>query len=260
MDEACSIHPWCDRNNGQECVACGKVKNQVKKARHRDAKRGMVCTMTFNYINSMQNTPCMYCGTVVRTLVDLNHHPDGLSPNRVNNSKPHDCDPAQTRVCCHQCNLFQHSNDFESTLNRYISMVTWGELQYQYNDAIVPVWPFGFDRDSRPKEQALIRSLHTHAKKKRHDASAIGHDWFEEQYRHVQHGMCGCCGLQMVTRNQNGSLCIDVSFDRIDSAVKHYSPENTVLMHRACNVGKSVWPIEQLRSKAALTVARHSNR
>lgn len=115
----CDKHPWIKATSSTQCIACAKVGYMVYSAGVADQLRGRgTSTMTTAYVNALQNTPCMYCGETVRT--DAVNNSNQLSANRVDPTKPHDCDPSQTRACCWPCNWVQCSLTRPDTLRCFI--------------------------------------------------------------------------------------------------------------------------------------------
>lgn len=119
----CDTHPWIVGNFGPRgCRACFKVAKQVASARRDDLNRGRgESTMTIDYVNGMQGKACMYCQIPVWTRAKPRQH-DQLSPNRVDSTKAHDCDPMQTRPCCWPCNWFQGNRTVSETITAFLDL------------------------------------------------------------------------------------------------------------------------------------------
>lgn len=108
----CLMHPDCHiwDATGRMCAWCIDESKIVAAAKGHDRKRGLVSTMTREFVRRHLGTICNNCGAGPLVFhPDEFHHPRQLSMNRVNNNKSHDCDSAQTQPVCYQCNKFQNT-------------------------------------------------------------------------------------------------------------------------------------------------------
>lgn len=126
----CKKHPDCTWQSHGKCGYCFYVTQTIHNTRNQDKTRGRqtyhldisICeadkekvmafwtsTMDAAYIESNIGANCYNCGYGPLTPQQQPRHPHQLSMNRLDNNKPHDCDPEQTVPTCWQCNKYQHN-------------------------------------------------------------------------------------------------------------------------------------------------------
>jgi hypothetical protein len=236
-ETVCEKHPTCSwwNNAGDNCGWCDSESNIISNATKRDKKRGLACTMTRDYIDEYIGSNCTLCNFGPLVPQKAAWHPRQLSMNRVDNSKPHDCDPAQTQPTCLQCNLgmWIHTKD---EFFVYLDGIVNGMGETVESDVVTAL------EDEAWMHEKLIQKKNS--RKKNCDGSrrkpedvvpfTLTYSDAVAQLR-VQNHCCSLCHLALSVKN--------CSFDQTN-AKGGYIANNFTFMHRCCNLFKCEWDIE----------------
>lgn len=243
----CELHPqcgyWCP--SGSNCGYCDAVSAAVSNAKARDNAKGMVSIMVHSYVNSNIGKSCYNCGYGPLTPQRQYRHSRQLSMNRLDNSKPHDNDPAQTVPTCLQCNMGQNDSTMAEFHERQVAMATYADQGYKMTDEQpAPEFPNHYIILSTQRLSFASYLIRTKQSNCRKDGIRLHFGRKDMEQQHMrQRGLCTLCG---------GLLYNDISFDQT-VAGGGYRVGNFTLMHKHCNSFKGMWQIEE----AYATARRH---
>jgi hypothetical protein len=225
-----------------ECYCCELDADKVRRSQFRDNKKGMTSTMTLDYVLACEGKPCVTCGYEVYVSTEGTRAPRQKTMGRIDSTKPHDNDPAQTMPQCWQCNMHQGAESLESSIRRWIAT---HEFNLQGRSFPAALNLEGFDSyHVKPCEPTVYRNryaylvttkLNCKKARARTEAAAANAEnelitkrWLYEKHILEQKGHCYWCGL---------ALGCDISFDRLEHKGQ-YSKQNVVLAHKLCNSGR----------------------
>lgn len=229
----CDRHPGCTwwDTAGQRCGYCRAEFSCIDHATDKDSRKGLKCTMTHDYFCQNIGANCAICGYGPLTPQQEANHPRQLSLDRIDNSKPHDCDPMQTQAVCNQCNA--------------------GKWIYTVDEFFV--YLHGINRGERDEVDGIVVSDledMTRLKRKlgRKKNCTITYDDAVLQLRAQGH-CCSLCNLSLSSK--------DYTFDRTIAGDKYVAGYFT-FMHRGCNLFKGEWSVDEAVETARRAVAFRS--
>jgi hypothetical protein len=247
----CAKHPWCNwwDTAGQKCGGCRAEFHLVDHATMRDTKKGLVCTMTRDFVGSCMGKNCALCDFGPLYPIQEPNHPRQLSLDRLDNSKPHTCDFTQMQVVCWQCNTFKWIYSIERVYEISRGIVSAASGVYATVDAD--------DIASLEDEARLCEKLRLKDKSRKYDHNKKlkkEEDWvpftltFDEAIAQLraQHHCCSLCHLALAVD--------DYSFDQT-VAKNGYVAGKFTFMHHGCNMLKGDWGVESAVETARRIVA-----
>lgn len=246
----CTRHPqcvwWSTRASKCSCGFCIAVQNAVSRAIAEDwEKRGVLSTMDHDHVEACIGSYCYNCGYGPLMPQQENEHPRQLSMNRLDNTRPHDNDPAQTVPTCYQCNNGQNDSSMEEFHEMQVAAAAYAERGFKLTDEQMarPIPEFPNHRVDHGKRFFASYLL----KAKRHNCKLKGVTFSASRNEVTTQFCCqrGCCSLC------SKPLGNDITFDQTDAGEGY--PGNFTLMHYACNAFKGIWPI----GEAYDTAKRH---
>jgi hypothetical protein len=244
----CQKHPGCDWWNaaGNGCGYCSAESHFVSHAKDRDAKKGLECTMTLDYVRQYIGSNCAICGYGPLQPYKEANHPRQLSMDRIDNSKPHDCDPFQTQAVCYQCNTGKsiHSVDqffvfLSGIVNSIPTDVSPDVISMLNDDSWMSQKLYMKERDRRTDRDGNPKKAE----------DIVPFTLTNEQAFAQLEAQRYCCSLC------NLALSVDdCSFDQTD-AKNGYVAGMFTFMHYCCNAFKGQWSIDVAIETAHRAVA-----
>jgi hypothetical protein len=244
----CAKHPNCTTwdKAGRACGDCTATRVLVGSAVDSDWKKGLVCTMTREYVSEQIGKSCTFCGYGPLLPINETNHPRKLSMNRIDNSKPHDDDPSQTVPTCLQCNV----GLWILTYDKFFVFIC-GIVSGIFDIVDVNVVT-ALEDETMMQEKLRMKEIHTHTTKrgKKRDLKdivpfSLTYDDAVSQLR-AQHHCCSLCNLALSVA--------DCTFDQT-VAKQGYVAGKFTFMHRCCNSFKGEWGVETAQETARRVVA-----
>jgi hypothetical protein len=258
-ETTCEKHPWCNwwDVSGRECGGCKGERKLVSGAIKKDAKKGLVCTMTCDFVGSCMGKNCALCDFGPLYPMQEPNHPRQLSLDRIDNSRPHTCDLEQMQAVCWQCNTFKWIYSVERVYEISLGIVEVANDDDAEVYAVVDADVI----DSLEDKSRMKKKLHNKDDKRKRNGKKFKkeEDWVPftltyddaiSQLR-AQHHCCSLCHL---------ALSIDDwSFDQT-VAKNGYVAGKFTFMHHGCNMLKGEWSLESAVETARRIVAFWSSK
>jgi hypothetical protein len=253
----CKWHPWCNwwSTSGDNCGACRAEINMVSSATKCDLDKGLVCTMTRDFVTSCMGKHCALCDYGPLYPMKEPDHPRKFSLDRINSSLPHTSDLSQMQAVCNQCNRFKWIYTNEEVYEISCAIVSAVDLG-EYDDVDVDV-VVALEDETRMCEKLRIKDRD----RKRDCGGKPKHeqDWvpFTLTYvdaiaqLRVQHHCCSLCHLALSDD--------DCTFDQT-VAKNGYVAGKFTFMHQCCNMLKGDWDIEIAIETARRIVANWNSK
>lgn len=246
MESSCEWHPDCDWWNtaGNTCGFCHAEFNLVGHAMEKDSAKGLECTMTRQHVRLCIGVACAICGYGPLLPQPDARNPRQLSMDRIDNSKPHDCDPSQTRAVCLQCNLGKWVYTDEQ-LFVYLDGIVAGICDTVSADVIAEIDAYMIKKMSNKK---TIRNYDKNGNLKNQEDIVPFTLTIDEAFSQLrsQFYCCSLCHLALSVK--------DCTFDQTN-AKNGYVAGMFTFMHQVCNSLKGIWTVEVAIETARRAVA-----
>jgi hypothetical protein len=233
----CDRHPTCTwwDTAGQTCGYCKVEYDCVKDLRKLDIKKGLDSTMTCDYYCDNIGGTCYICGYWPLIPQQTVRHPRQLSFDRVDNSKPHDCDPLQTRPACWQCNTGKSTLTYDEFFTHLRGIVNGVDVVVS-EDVVDALEDETYMKKRLKSKEARCKRT-SRGKKRELDKIVTFTLTYKQAIAQLrkQNHCCSLCHLALSVDN--------CTFDQTASKNGYMSGKFT-FMHHCCNAFKNEWPVE----------------